>query len=306
MKGDLLWVYEGLTQYLGDVLAARSGIWTADQYRSYLAASAAEMDHRPGRTWRDLQDTATASQTLYDTTDSWDNWRRSTDFYAEGELIWLEADATIRKLSGGKRSLNTFCSQFFGPEGNSGPETRPYSFDQLVAALNAVQAYDWSSFFRERLQTNGPHAPLGGIAEAGYKLDYTDESNEYIHAAEEEDRGVNAWYSLGLSTSDNAIKDVLVGSPAYQAGLGPGMKLIAVNGRRASDGVLLDAIRASKSGTPVDLIIENAGYVKVVQLKYQGGAEYPHLVRQTGVPDYLDDILHPMRKNASKESVHGS
>lgn len=305
MKGDLLWVYEGLTQYLGDVLAVRCGIWTPDQYRSYLAASAAEMDHRPGRTWRNLQDTATASQTLYDTVDAWDNWRRSTDFYAEGELIWLEVDATIRKLSHGKKSLNNFCAEFYGPEGNGAPETKPYDFDQLVAALNAVQPFDWASFFRERLNTTSPHAPLGGISEGGYQLDYTSESNEYIHANEDEDRGVDAWYSLGLTTSDNAIKDVLVGSPAYRAGLGPGMKIIAVNGRRASDSVLRDAVEATKSGTPVELIIDSDGYIKVMKLDYTGGAEYPHLTRLSSGPDYLDDIIKPLRKNADKESTRG-
>src|SRR5436305_10654652 len=121
MKGELLWVYEGLTQYLGDVLATRSGIWTTDQYRSYLARSAAELDHRPGRAWRDLQDTATAAQTLYDTSDQWDNLRRSVDYYPEGELIWLEVDTTIRKLSSGRKSLDDFCARFFGPAGNTGP-----------------------------------------------------------------------------------------------------------------------------------------------------------------------------------------
>ena len=76
MEGDLLWVYEGLTNYLGDVLAARSGIWSAEQYRGYLADTAAQMDNRPGRLWRDLQDTATAAQTLYEAGGGWDNWRR--------------------------------------------------------------------------------------------------------------------------------------------------------------------------------------------------------------------------------------
>jgi predicted metalloprotease with PDZ domain len=302
MKGDLLWVYEGLTQYLGDVLAVRSGIWTPDQYRSYLAASAAEMDHRPGRTWRTLQDTATAAQILYDTPDAWDNWRRSADFYAEGELIWLEVDDTIRKLSGGKHSLNTFCAQFYGEGGDTPPETRPYTFDQLAKALNAVQPYDWSGFFRQRLNSNGPQAPLDGLTKGGYKLDYTEQPNEYIRANESEDRGVNAWYSLGMSTSENTIKDVLVGSPAYQAGLGPGMKLVAVNGRRATEQLLLEAIKGTKSGKPVELIVDSDGYIKTVKLNYEGGGHYPHLFRQPTGPDYLDEIIHPMTTHP-KESA---
>ncbi len=305
MKGELLWVYEGLTQYLGDVLAVRSGIWTADQYRSYLAASAAQMDHRPGRTWRSLQDTAIASQTIYDTPDAWDNWRRSTDYYAEGELIWLQVDATIRKLSKGKRSLNNFCSEFYGPEGNGAPDTKPYTFDELVAALDKVQPNDWPAFLNQQLNATDAHAPMNGISEGGYKLEYTDEPNEYVHANEEEDRGVNAWYSLGLSTSDNTIKDVLVGSAAYQSGLGPGMKLVAINGRRASDGMLLEAIRNSKSGKPVELIVDSDGYIKVLKIAYNGGAKYPHLIREASSPDYLDDIIHPLRKNVPKEPVRG-
>src|ERR1700685_1109607 len=139
MKGDLLWVYEGLTQYLGDVLAARSGIWTPQQYRAYLAASAAELDHRPGRAWRDLQDTATSAQILYGASDQWDNWRRSVDYYAEGELVWLEADTTIRKLSDGKKSLNDFCAKFLGLGGNTAPEVVPYKFEDVVSTLNDIQ-----------------------------------------------------------------------------------------------------------------------------------------------------------------------
>ena len=151
MKGELLWVYEGLTQYLGDVLATRSGIWTTDQYRAYLASSAAELDHRPGRTWRDLQDTATAAQTLYATNDQWDNWRRSVDYYQEGELIWLEVDTTIRKLSHEKKSLNDFCARFLGLGGNTAPKVVPYRFEDIVENLNAIQPYDWAALLRERL-----------------------------------------------------------------------------------------------------------------------------------------------------------
>ncbi len=298
MKGNLLWVYEGLTQYLGDVLAARSGIWTPDQYRSYLAGSAAEMDHRPGRTWRDLEDTAVAAQILYATGDHWDNWRRSVDYYPEGELIWLEADTTIRKLSGNKKSLNDFCARFLGLNGNTPPMVVPYTFEDLVSNLDAVQHYDWASFFNERLRSKSPHAPLGGITNGGYRIEYTAEANDYLRAEESHDQGVDAWYSIGLHESDNTIEDVLVGSPAYNAGLGPGMRIVAVNGRRASDDLLRQAIRDTKNaGSEIELITENTGYFKVVKIDYHGGAKYPHLVRESDKPDYLDDILKPMAKH---------
>ncbi len=238
MKGELLWVYEGLTEYYGDVLTARSGIWTADQYRDALAVSAAEMDHRPGRTWRDLQDTATAAQTLYSTTNEWDNWRRSVDYYPEGELLWLDVDTTIRKLSGGKHSLDEFAARFLGKGGKTPPEVVPYDFADIVSNLNAVFPYDWAAFLNERLTTKSPHAPLNGIVNGGYQIEYRDTPNEYGRAVETRDHGVNAWYSLGFATGDGAIRDVLVGSPAYKAGLGPGMKLVAINGRKASEELL--------------------------------------------------------------------
>ena len=146
MKGDLLWVYEGLTEYLGDVLTARSGIWTPEQYRDALALSAATLDVRPGRTWRDLSDTAVSAQILIDASDGWDNWRRNVDYYPEGELIWLEADTIIRKQSGGKKSINDFCARFHGLGGDTAPKVVPYTFEDIVENLNAVVPYDWADF----------------------------------------------------------------------------------------------------------------------------------------------------------------
>jgi len=304
MKGDLLWVYEGLTQYLGDVLAVRSGIWTAEQYRSALAASAAFLDHRPGRTWRDLEDTAVSAQILYGTNDQWDNWRRSVDYYPEGELIWLDVDTLIRNLSHGKKSLNDFCARFLGVGGNTPPQVLPYTFDDIVENLNAIQPYGWAAFLKERLTSKSPHAPLDGITNGGYRLEYTDQPNEVIHAAESSDRGVNAWYSLGIRTEDQTIQDVLIGSPAYQAGLGPGMKIIAVNGRQATDDLLHQGIRDAKaSGPDVELIVQNTGYFKVVKINYHGGEKYPHLVRDSGRRARLDNILKPMTRHPEIRSA---
>ncbi len=297
MKGELLWVYEGLTEYLGDVLTARSGIWTAEQYREALAVSAAELDHRPGRTWRDLQDTATAAQTLYSTPSDWDNWRRSVDYYAEGELIWLDVDTTLRKLSGDKVSLNDFAARFLGFGGNTPPEVVPYQFSDIVAGLNAIVPHDWKGFLTQRLNSKSPHAPLDGITNGGYKLEYSDHTNEYGRALEAREHGVNAWYSLGIATADEVIKDVLVDSPAYKAGLGPGMKLIAINGRRATEELLHSAIADAKnSKEPIEIIVENAGYFKVVKIDYHDGERYPHMVRLSETPALLDEILKPMVK----------
>ena len=298
MKGDMLWVYEGLTQYLGDVLAARSGIETKEQYRAALAVSAATLDYRPGRTWRDLQDTATAAQTLYDASDQWDNWRRTVDYYPEGELIWLDVDTTIRRLTHDKKSLNDFCARFLGYGGNTPPEVVPYTFDDIVANLNAIVPYDWAGLLRERLTSKSPHAPLEGITQGGYRIVYTDTPGDFINAREATTGDADAWWAIGINvSSDGHINDVLVGSPSDKAGLGPGMQIIAVDGRQYSASLLGDAITASKGTTkPIELIVANTGYYRIVKLDYHDGLRFPHLERVDGTPDYLDEILTPMTK----------
>ncbi len=300
MQGNLLWVYEGLTTYLGDVLTARSGLWTDAQYRDALADSAATMNNRPGRTWRDLQDTATAAQTLYGAGRQWDNWRRSVDYYPEGELLWLEADTIIRQQSHGTKSLNDFCARFLGLGGNTGPITAPYHFQDVVDNLNAVQPYDWAKFLTDRLTRKVDHAPLGGIERGGYSLVYTDKPNPMTEARQALG-GVDAWYSLGLRLGHTGqIGDVLFYSPAYKADLGPGQKIIAVNGRAYSDEVMHAAIRDSKTAqTPIELIVENTGFFRVVKIDYHGGERYPHLQRNAQ-PDLLDAILKPIGKNDQK------
>ncbi len=293
MRGELLWVYEGLTQYLGDVLATRSGLWTPAQYRAYLADSAATLDARPGRIWRDLSDTAVSAQILYDTPESWDNWRRSVDYYPEGELIWLEVDTTIRRLSSGRKSLDDFCRSFFGNGSDTRARVLPYRLSDIVDALNAVQPYSWSQFLQERVSTLTPHAPLGGITEGGYRLEYNAEPNDFIRAEDSSRHGQNAWFSLGLRTSSDAISDVLIDSPAFKAGLGPGMKLIAVNGRSYADELLRTAISESKNNS-IELITENTGFYKTVKIDYHDGLRYPRLVRSERAKDLLGDILKPV------------
>ncbi len=298
MIDNLLWVYEGLTQYLGDVLAARSGIETDEQYRSALAVSAATLDNWPGRTWRDLQDTATAAPVLYEADSQWSNWRRSVDFYPEGELIWLDVDTTIRRLTHDKKSLNDFCARFEGLGGNTPPEVVPYTFDDVVVNLNAVVPYDWAGFLRDRLTSKSPHAPLEGITQGGYKLVYTDTPGLYTNALEAATGEAQAWWALGINvSSDGHIQDVLMGSPSDKAGLGPGMQIIAVDGRQYSAQLLGDSIQQAKGTTkPIQMIISNSGYYKVVNLDYHDGLRFPHLERVDNKPDYLDEILQPMTK----------
>ena len=299
MKGELLWVYEGLTEYLGNVLTARSGIWTAEQYRDALALSAASLDTRPGRTWRDLEDTAVAAQILYSASDGWDNWRRSVDYYPEGELIWLEADTVIRKQTNGKKSLNDFCARFHGLGGNTEPKVVPYTFDDVVANLNAVTPYDWAGFLRERITTKQDHAPLGGIVNGGWRLAYGEKPTAYMTAAEH--GGVDAWWSLGLRIGESGkVTDVLMGSAADRAGFGPGMEIVAVNGRGYQDDLLKSAIDQAKEGAtqqnkgPIEFIVSNTSYFKVLKVEYHGGQRYPYLEQVKGQKDVLGEILKPL------------
>lgn len=301
MEGDLLWVYEGLTQYFGEVLAVRSGIWTPEQYRDILAEKAASLDNWPGRTWRDLQDTATMAQVLYEAGGGWDNWRRKVDFYDESALMWLDVDTNIRKMSGGKKSLNDFAAAFEGLGGNTAPKVVPYTFEDVVAALNAVVPNDWASFLRQRLDTNQTHAPLGGIENGGYKLTYGPRPNSWTDKEDAQSDTVDFWYSLGLHVrASGTLEDVLQGGPADKAGLGPGMRLVAVNGRGFTPALLRAAVKDAEGadGPPVELIVENSGYYKLLKVDYHGGERYPVLERVTGTPDTLDDILRPLAKQS--------
>jgi predicted metalloprotease with PDZ domain len=296
MVGDLLWVYEGLTEYLGQVLTARSGLRSAEQYREALAATAAALDHRAGRTWRPLEDTARSVQILRMQGPEWQNWRRGLDYYPEGELIWLEVDTIIRQQSRGQKSLDDFCRLFHG--GESGPpKVVPYTFDDLMRALNQVTPYDWASLLQERVNATKAGAPLGGIERGGWRLVYNDQPNVLIHAGEELDKYVDAAYSLGFVVKkDGEFKDVIHGSPAYAAGIGPGMKLVAVNGRAWSKDVLRDALRESKAGKqPIDLLVENAKFFKTYSIAYHEGIRNPHLER-TEAADVLGDILKPLTR----------
>jgi predicted metalloprotease with PDZ domain len=296
MIGDLLWVYEGLTEYLGEVLTARSGLWTPEQYREALAETAAMLDHRTGRTWRPLEDTARSVQILRLQGPEWQSWRRGLDYYPEGELIWLEVDTTIRQQSHGEKSLNDFCRLFYG--GESGPpKVVPYTFDDVVRALNQVTPYDWAGLLKTRVNSTDPHAPLGGIERGGWRLVYNDQPNLFIRTGEKLRKSMDASYSLGFVVrEDGVLSDVIYGSPAYAAGIGPGMKLVAINGRAWSRDVLLDALRTSKdSQQPIDLLVENAKFFKTYSIAYHDGIRNPHLERIEG-PDVLGEILAPLTK----------
>ncbi len=296
MKGGLLWVYEGLTQYYGTMLSARSGFWTPEKLREDLATVAAYLNQRPGRTWRNLQDTAIAAQILYGARKGGASWRRSVDYYDESTLIWLEADTIIRRETQGQRSMDDFCKKFYGGE-STGPKIVPYTFADVVAAMQEIAPYDWRGFFTERLNSHGPGAPLAGIENSGWRLAFNETMNEHQRAKDEVGRTTDLQFSLGLilhnpggETSDEVI-DVIPGSPAAQAGIAPGMKLLAVNGRRWTPEILREAIqRAKGNDEPIELLVENEEYFHTYRIDYHGGERYPHLERVSSKPDLLTEI----------------
>ena len=294
MQTDLLWVYEGLTSYLGDLLSARSGVRTPEQFRDTLAVIAAELDHRPGRTWRNLQDTSDGVPAMQGAPHQWESWRRPLDYYDEDVLNWLWGDVIIRQQTQGKKSMDDFCHLFHG--GQSGqPVVKTYTFDDVVNTLNQVAPYDWRGFWTERLTNRGPGAPLDGIAGSGWKLVYDDTRSERMKAWEQDHTELDASYSIGLLLrGDGGIVDTIEGMPAAKAGIGPGMKVVAVNGRHFSDDVLRDALKTgTNSSAPLELIVENTDYYKTFKLDYHGGEKYPHLVRDESKPDTLGEIIKP-------------
>ncbi len=293
MDGSLLWVYEGLTDYLGAVLTPRSGLLTAEHFREDLALTAATMELQGGRTWRPLQDTATAAQLLYGARSDWASWRRGVDYYPEGDLLWLEADTIIRRETKGQKSLDDFCRSFHG--GRSGaPTVVPYTFDDVVSGLNQIAPYDWNGFWTSRLTSTAADAPLGGVTASGWKLVYRDTPTDMFSARERVGKVVDVRFSIGITVADEgSIPDVIPDSPAAKAGLSPGVKLVAVNGRRWSRDVLHDAIKASAT-RPIQLLTENGEFFQSQTLTYTGGERYPHLERDGASADVLSRIIAPL------------
>jgi predicted metalloprotease with PDZ domain len=298
MKGQLLWVYEGLTQYMGYVLAARSGFLTPEHFRDSIALTAAQMEATSGRRWRTTEDTATGDATfLRGAGAGWSNWRRSIDFYLEGVLLWLEVDTTIRRMTHDQKSLRDFFALFFQREHSGQPLTIAYDFDEVVHDLNQVVKNDWAGFFEERVRKIQPHADLQGIEQGGYQLVYQDKPTNFERAyLTDYDNAPEFFFSLGLAVDeDGQISDVRIGSPADLAKLAPTEKIIQINGATFSIAALHDAIGTSKGNfAPILLIVKNDVTTESIELPYHDGEKYPALIRAAGTPDYLDEITRPL------------
>jgi predicted metalloprotease with PDZ domain len=319
-QGALLWVYEGMTRYLGNmVLTTRSKLRTQAQFRDYIALSAATLDNQSGREWRPTVDTAVGTSLLRGGGaggSGWANWRRGSDYYQEGELLWLDVDTLIRTQTNDRKSLDDFERIFVGKGGNTGPLIVPYTFDELVQDLNEVTPYDWAKFLHDRVDTINPRADVAGIERAGYKLVYTDRPNESerilsANAGRRVGRGaggsggVEVWYSIGLRVDgEGSIGDVRWGGPADKARLSPGQKILAINGQVFSGPLLRTAIRDAKGKSdPIHLILESQDVISTADIDYHDGERYPSLVRIEGTPDLLEEITKPLAPSPVKSGV---
>lgn len=292
MDTRLLWVYEGLTTFWGEVLPVRAGAIQPEHFRDALAAVAATFEHSAGKRWRSLADTATAAQLLYAAPESWHSWRRSVDFYPESILLWLEVDAKLRELSSEKVTLDDFCRDFFG--GASGqPAVKPYEEDEVYATLNRLVPHDWRHDIRARLDATDGKAFLSALERSGWRLVYNDRPNEYLTQSDTYRKGTARMFSLGLTLNGSGeVSDVDEQGPAGQAGVAPGMNVMAVNGRKYTSKILDEAIKARQ---PVRLLVQNGDYFREIVVTWTGGEHIPHLERLKGTPDRLSALLKARR-----------
>src|SRR6185437_6242573 len=292
---DLLWVYEGMNQYLGDLLSFRTGIRKPSDYPQYLAYVYARMATEPGRNTDPLIDTTTAAPFLYEAQGDYSSIRRTAaDFYTEGELLWLDVDTIIREKTHGRKSLDTFLHLYSAPA-VTGPITKTYTRADIEHLLNEVVPYDWHAFFQKRVYEVAPLPPTSELARAGWKLVYTSKPNPFIAAFETLRHGSDQWFTYGLLLNkDDTVVDVREGSPAWQAGMAPGMKIVAVNGQAFSSDTLKYVLeQAEHSTTPTGFLVQDDGWYRTLDVSYHGGPQYPHLVRLPGTPDMLAKIMAP-------------
>jgi len=294
MQNDLLWVYEGMTQYYGMVLSARSGMLTPEQARDAFAMIATGFAISPGRTWRPLIDTTNGAIITGGGSLVWSSWQRSFDYYAESALIWLDADTKIREMSNGAKSLDDFVRLFFGMD-NGSYVTKTYTYDDIVSTLNAVQPFDWNAFLQTRIYDVAPQVPTDGITRGGYRLVYNDEVPEWVKRSDSFGGGFS--FSLGFRVNEAGnVESVTWEGPAFKQGLTPDMQLEAVNDQKFSVSGLREAILAAeKNKTPVKLLLKRGDEYRTVSLDYHDGLRMPHLERVDSGPDRLNAILAPAK-----------
>jgi len=294
MDGTLLWVYEGLTEFWGDILPTRAGLVTKKFYLESLAENAGWFDIQPGQNWRPMVDTATAAQVLYPAPESWSSARRSVDFYEASVFLWYDVDAEIRARTNGARSLDDFMKAFYAGAGGA-PAVKPYVEADVYAALNGVAPNDWRAFIHRHLDTTSNKPLLGMFGRSGWRLEYSAVKNDFIEYRQKRREFTDRSWSIGLKVDkEDKILDTVEGRAAALAGIGPGMTIVAVNGQKYSDDVLDAAIAAAQtSRQPIAILVENAGFYRTFDVPYFDGPRWPHLVRADGTDDQISKVLDP-------------
>jgi predicted metalloprotease with PDZ domain len=294
-RTDLLWVYEGMNQYLGDLLSFRTGIRKPSDYPEYLAALYATLASEPGRSTEPLIDTTTAAPYLYEADGSYPSIRRTAgDFYGEGELLWLDIDTLIREKTHGAKSLDTFLHLYSAPA-LTGPIVKTYTRADIERLLNEVVPNDWHAFIQKRVYEIAPTPPTAELARSGWRLVYTSKPNRFMEAGDALRHLNDQWYTYGVRINkDDTVTDVREGSPAWNAGMAPGMKIAAVDGQAYSSDVLkYVSTQAEHSNGPTAFLVQQDDWYRTLNVDYHGGPKYPHLVRITGTPDMLAKIMAP-------------
>ena len=294
IRNSLMWVYEGQTQYWGNILSTRSGLWTFEQALESLARTAAIYENRAGRRWRPVSDTTRDPIIASRAPLPWLSWQRSEDYYSKGQLIWLDVDTRIRELSDDTRSLDVFAARFFGKADNRSAATLTYDFDEVVGTLESIASYDWAAFLKEKLESTGSEAPLGGIERGGYRLVYRKTPSAFGLDADRLFDTVSLQFSIGLNVAQNgSVNEVLWESPAFNAGVTAGAHIVAVNGRSYNADELKQAVVDAESGGPIELVIKSGSRVRATTLDYHDGLRHPHLERIPGARARIDEIYEP-------------
>ncbi|WP_183943087.1 M61 family metallopeptidase [Sphingomonas sp. BK580] len=294
IRNDLLWVYEGQTQYWTNVLCARSGLWTEEETLGALALTAARYEARPGSRWRPLLDTTRDPIIAARSPLPWPSWQRSEDYYAEGALLWLEVDTRLRELSGDTRSLDDFARSFFGgAEGDW--STRPYDLEEVADRLDAIAPFHWRAFLLEAVHDTREGTLLGGLSRGGYRLDYAGTLNAYQRCLEGETGIADLTHTIGLSVGgDGRVTDVLWGGAAFDAGVTIGTVIVAVD-RLPFSVERLRAALTDRADKRVEMVVRRGATVRTIALRTPGHLRYPRLVRVLDQPDRLSAILRPRR-----------
>jgi predicted metalloprotease with PDZ domain len=294
MDGTLLWVYEGMTQFWGTVLPVRAGLISADSYHEMLASVASYFNLESGTHWRPLADTAVAAQLLSDAPAAWSGSRRDLDYYEASEFLWLSVDNELRRRSGGRATLDDYVRRFYAGAGGA-PALKPYVEQDIYTTLNGIAAADWRAIIHRHLDSLGPEVLLDALRGSGWQLTYTAQKNSYLETEQRARKVTHRQASLGVLLDEKAIVvETVEGGAAARAGMGPGMQLVAVNGRKFSAEVLDAALlEAQKTHKPLELLVESGDYYRTLNVPYFEGPRWPHLTRIEGQADLLTPVLAP-------------